>query len=437
MALYDIGLFDMHLLKGKFTGGAGVNMASLFDSLTNEYKVLYLPRSEILYDRSEDERVSLLDRVKIIEKNGTRVSKTFKRIISDPLNYHTLSYKNLRAFLLSGYIKESGDARILYDNDFTSIWYPYPLYGGDIFEISSKSSVKKIGITLRGTNTVTLENHLKIIKLIFHNEGINLNPGFIRRYIELLITPYHMNYQMRFMKKNPKLKFIGVINKLHIGIFTDVQPSREDIQFYHLFPADEIIIPLDFYQIKASDRVFYYARLVPEKGIFEIPFIALNLKQMGLKIKLRVAGQFSLESDKRTFFNLIRKLGVDDVVEYLGFLRVEDLKRELGSSKVLVYPSHSDVTSTVILQTLSQGTVVVAYDIPMLRSMYESINPVIFTNEYDTEEMAKKTAYFLTHDRERESLFDTYSKDFIGLHSSRTNVFKSIKEMLDCELTLL
>lgn len=158
---------------------------------------------------------------------------------------------------------------------------------------------------------------------------------------------------------------------------------------------------------------------------------------MRLNFRFRIAGQFTFETDRNAFFNLVRKLGVEDVVEYLGFLPLEGLHKELSNSKILVYPSHSDTFSIAVIQALSQGVAVVAYDIPMLRSKYENIKPVVFVNEYDTEEMAKKIAYFLVHNEERESLFDNASKDFIDLHSSRTSVFKRIKEMLDRELTSL
>ena len=437
MPLYDIGLFDFHLIRGRLSGGADANTASILPSLMKEYKVLYFPRSEILYNLSEAERCTLLDKLKIMEGNGLNVSETFKKVISRKSNFGFLSYKNARNILLSGYSSEAQNARILYDNDFNSIWYPYPLYDGDIFEVSCRSGVNKIGVTLRGTNTINLENHLKIMKIIFANERLGGNISSIKRYLELFITPYHMDYQISRMKKNPKLRFIGVVNKMYMNIFESFKPKRYDIRFYYLHPSDETIFPVNLHNKKADDRIFYFARLVPEKGIFEIPYIALSLKHMRLNFKFRIAGQFTFEPDRNAFFNLIRKLGVEDVVEYLGFLPLEDLHKELANSKIFVYPSHSDTFSIAVIQALSQGIAVVAYDIPMLRSMYENIKPVVFVDEYNTEEMAKKIAYFLVHNEERESLFDSASKDFIDLHSSRTRVFKRIKEMIDRELTSL
>ncbi|MEM1659507.1 MAG: glycosyltransferase [Candidatus Jordarchaeales archaeon] len=109
----------------------------------------------------------------------------------------------------------------------------------------------------------------------------------------------------------------------------------------------------------------------------------------------------------------------------------------VSRSKVLIYPSHSDTFSLVVLEALFLGCSVVAYDIPAIRSVYRGLKPVKVVKEYDYVNMAEEAIRMLKRDiaEHEEEHLDEDFMDFLRMHSSWRNVAKAdieaIKEMID------
>jgi glycosyltransferase involved in cell wall biosynthesis len=106
-----------------------------------------------------------------------------------------------------------------------------------------------------------------------------------------------------------------------------------------------------------------YARLAPEKGIFDVLQIWYYVTEKKPDAKLIVTGQFVNESVKSRFFKLQERLNLKKNVIYLGFLEHKKLYGYVKSSKILIYPSRLDSISLVVLESLACGLPVVAYDI--------------------------------------------------------------------------
>ncbi|MEM1626618.1 MAG: glycosyltransferase family 4 protein [Sulfolobaceae archaeon] len=160
-----------------------------------------------------------------------------------------------------------------------------------------------------------------------------------------------------------------------------------------------------------EDYAVYFARLVPQKGIREIPKIAKLLKDY----KILVFGKFFRESEKRLFLKSIPKN-----VEYMGFVSEEELYKYVSKSKVLLYPSHQDGFSLVVLESLALRTPVVAYDIPAINSVYGNLPPVKIVKEFDIPNFSRTSLKFLNmSDEEIFSLFENpITREFLELHSS-------------------
>ncbi|WP_338598815.1 glycosyltransferase [Sulfolobus tengchongensis] len=164
----------------------------------------------------------------------------------------------------------------------------------------------------------------------------------------------------------------------------------------------------------------FYARLVPQKGIRELPKIAGLLDE-----KIIVFGKFFNERDKRL-------LTSNPKIEYRGYRPIEEVYDTVGRAKVLIYPSHQDGFSLVALDTLALGTSIVAYDIPAMRFVFSNLKPVKIVKEYDVKSMAHTANSILKmKDEEYES---EHSEDnvrkFLELHSSWANVAKETHDFL-------
>ena len=117
---------------------------------------------------------------------------------------------------------------------------------------------------------------------------------------------------------------------------------------------------------KEKPDAFFFSRLAPEKGIYDLPEIALEMAQKKPDLKFSVAGRFGSVAFQNRYENLVTQSGVTGCLGYKGFLNQAELYSLVKAAKVLVYPSSHDAFPLVVLETLACGTPVVAYDIPAI-----------------------------------------------------------------------
>lgn len=150
----------------------------------------------------------------------------------------------------------------------------------------------------------------------------------------------------------------------------------------------------DFEQISSAEKekgeyCIHYSRLIPSKGILEIPFIwKMFSKKFTGRLQLYVVGKFEDKRVEEAFNLLISNLGLKDQVKYLGYLEKNRLRRLVTNAKALIYPSHFDAFSLTIVESLSLGTPVIAYDIPGTKLNFSENKNVIIVPEYDVNAMA-------------------------------------------------
>ncbi|MCS7135382.1 MAG: glycosyltransferase [Nitrososphaerota archaeon] len=181
---------------------------------------------------------------------------------------------------------------------------------------------------------------------------------------------------------------------------------------------------------KKEDVAIYYARLHSSKGLFDIPPIAKKLASEGYR--LVIVGDFVNAVEKNIFFRLCKEQGIKNI-EYLNWLPREDLLDIVSRSKVLIYPSHLDSFSLVVLEALFLGCSVVAYDIPAIRSIYKDLKPVRIVREYDYRKMAGEAIKILKRDidEHEEEHLDKDFMNFLKIHSSWRNVAKADIEAIE------
>jgi len=107
-------------------------------------------------------------------------------------------------------------------------------------------------------------------------------------------------------------------------------------------------------------------------------------------------------------------------VRLTGGLSKAELYGLLSRAKVLLYPSHSDSFSIVVLESLACGTPVVAYDIPGPRSVYGDLPAVRFVKEFDRRAMAEEAVSLamLGDDEYSAVVRDERVLSFLKEHSS-------------------
>ncbi|MCW3996783.1 MAG: glycosyltransferase family 4 protein [Candidatus Bathyarchaeota archaeon] len=114
------------------------------------------------------------------------------------------------------------------------------------------------------------------------------------------------------------------------------------------------------------DAVFF-SRLVPEKGIYDLPEIATLLVNEKTDLRFLVLGKFDSLGMKANYENLVKNHNLSKNLVYGGYLEGEALFSVVKAAKVMVYPSLHDAFPLVVLESLAAGTPVVAYDVPAIR----------------------------------------------------------------------
>ena len=148
---------------------------------------------------------------------------------------------------------------------------------------------------------------------------------------------------------------------------------------------------------------FFFSRLSPEKGIFDLPEIAFNVAQNKPDLKFLFAGRFGLAAFKNRFDGLVAAKKLGGKLMYRGFLPESELYGLVKSSRVLLYPSRHDAFPLVVLETLACGTPVIAYGIPAITSNFPS-DVVMRVPVGDTKQMAAQASKIIMNPELRHSL---------------------------------
>jgi len=109
---------------------------------------------------------------------------------------------------------------------------------------------------------------------------------------------------------------------------------------------------------KEAKKIVYVGRIAPKKGICDalnsIAELAMNFDP---EIRFLVAGFGAYKKELQLQINA---LGIDNNVEFLGFIKQTDLPRLYASCDILVLPSLSEGLPNVIMEAMACGLPVVA-----------------------------------------------------------------------------
>ncbi|MCG2874865.1 MAG: glycosyltransferase [Acidilobus sp.] len=140
---------------------------------------------------------------------------------------------------------------------------------------------------------------------------------------------------------------------------------------------------------KAYDVVFH-ARIERLKGVFDFIAAVKGLSELKKDVRAVVVGGAS-ESMAKEVMSYAANLGVAENIEFRFNASSDEVLRLLASSKAFVYPSRADAFPLVVLESLSCGTPVVAYDIPAIRFNYAGTRAVIRVRPLDVKGLVNET----------------------------------------------
>lgn len=227
----------------------------------------------------------------------------------------------------------------------------------------------KLANYLRRKNVDILHTHL------FEPSVIGLLAGTLARTKMRIETRHYSDYHTR-INKRWHVRLDQLCTRLSHGVIAVSQHTADHLISAEQAPPEKLHVVLngiDFARVKRSDNydrnrvrqefaeeethlLLIAARLHPEKG-YEYLFQAiteLKLRFNG-KIKLLVAGAGPF---LHRYQELVRTLGCEDVVTFLGFRK--DLPDLMAAVDLFVLPSVAEAFGLVLAEALYLGTPVVA-----------------------------------------------------------------------------
>jgi glycosyltransferase involved in cell wall biosynthesis len=120
-----------------------------------------------------------------------------------------------------------------------------------------------------------------------------------------------------------------------------------------------------YFDIKPSPqpgRLVFAGRVIPRKGLIDLIEAFAHVARIH-NATLRIAGSLSDHAYVRQVKLHVRKLGLDEQVEFLGVLNDAEVIREFTTAHALVLPSYQETAPMVVLQAMAAGVPVIATNV--------------------------------------------------------------------------
>ncbi len=399
-----LGIVYSNLIAPNFAGGGSVHSYEVVKRLKEEFEIVYYPSSPSLKWPKE----KLVEKAKELESSGIKVDQGFYSILDTNLSLKkSILNPNKASEAFSRYY-DVEKVDFLYEPDHTSF---------DIYYLGAKRG--SYGFTIH--EPLYYSNSLEYLKRLIKFYGINprTGKGFHTRFLYNELVSKRINRKL--ISRYPP-KFVASVSE---GSLYWSGIKGEVINPGNAFDSSL----LKYRDSGKDDYVVFWSRLNQDKGIREVPEVmkAINSRR---KTKLVLMGKFFDKYNEEIFWNKIKKYNIE--VEYLGFVDRGKLNDVVSKARCLIYPSHVDGFSLVVLESLALGTPVVAYDIPTVKSVYSNLSGVIFVPEFDVKAMAEAALRLIYMDEEKydEMMNEENLLKFLNIHSSWDNVAKSVKEVI-------
>jgi len=393
-------------------GGGELRPYNVVKFLSKKAKITVVPPLSALCGKDVNEIIKDVRSLNVIVPD--KAQELAKKCKSYPKN--PLSLVKMERDYYSNFLEEAKASDIIL-SDHAS----YHLVSA--ISLLKEKSTAKSTIVLQDGNLKSIYSLKYMIKLRGFN-ALTLLKYFRNSYSNLI-----------FKKYSKDVDFLLAVSKASIDEFKELGLVRRETPWRVLKPAYAFEKELlNYSSSDKEDYAIFFARLVPEKGIFELPKIWKKVRERIPNAKLIVMGKFYNEKVKKKFIQMAKDAGI----EYIGYLPryspKGELLRAVAKARLFVYPTHFDGFSMVTLESLALKTPVVAYDIPAIREIFGKLKAVKFVKEFDVNDMANRIVEFYNL-REYDNLFDEEYKSFINLYSSWENVaeaeYNALEEFLE------
>lgn len=354
-------------------------------------EVVLVPPVEYLCRKESAETLDIL------MKNGVKVPEgVFESLNTCKLSRNPMTMIKLELDYYSMFVKEASESDAVFSD------HELYLYVAAMSYLKRRTGVKSVLLNQAG--------HLSALMSLSWN--LKVRGANLITFLKYLRNIYTFSV---FKKYSKDLDLLLGVSKSSIEELKKLKMVREDIPLKALNPPLAIELEkLPKYDGEKENYAVFFARLIPEKGIFDLLKAWREVRKELGNVKLVISGRFYNKGVERKFMSL-----KSDSVVYNGFLPKEELYSTVTKAKVFIYPTHFDSFSIVMLESLALRTPVVAYALPAIAEVYGGLDAVKLVSEFDVKGMARKTIeIFRMKEEDYHSMFNRRYDEFMAFYSS-------------------
>jgi glycosyltransferase involved in cell wall biosynthesis len=148
-------------------------------------------------------------------------------------------------------------------------------------------------------------------------------------------------------------------------------------------------------------RIVCVGRLSPEKGYFGLLEALGHLATRGIAFNLLVIGDGPSAGQ---ILSSARQLGLDERIEFAGFLPEEETLRRIAGADIFVLPSLMEGLPVVLIEALALGKPVLASRVAGIPELLEEGQSGLMFTPSDWSDLAEKLERLLTDESLRRHL---------------------------------
>ncbi len=269
---------------------------------------------------------------------------------------------------------------------------------------STEGSMGLAGIYLKNAFSVKAHFYIHTDWVMFARKVLNLDGHNINR-VRRLLRAYYKFYDSLFVLNTDQQKWLTGKNMGFDPDKVHLTAHWVDEEFTPHAPDKEKLFGFG----KESFVILYSGRLSKEKGVLELPLIYKNLKTAISKVKIVIAGTGPAEAELKQML---------PEASYLGWVDHDKLPEIYSSSDILILPSKFDTFSCSVLESISCGLPVIAYNIKGPKDIIRDQENGFLVNTID--EMKNKLVDYMAHGEKKNSFREKalqraleYKKDLI------------------------
>jgi glycosyltransferase involved in cell wall biosynthesis len=301
-----------------------------------------------------------------------------------------------------------------------------------IFHIPVRINAKPVQIiSSQWTLSHTVkQNKFSLIHFLSHTDAsFRLNSPFIVSVMDTITLSQSNLYTRTQQIKQQMMHAIGQrIVQRAIRIIAISEHTKKDIVKYYNVPSEKIDVVylaadkyfFDPYSKNEKDAilakyginkpyVFYVGGIDPRKNV-NIIFKSLRLlleKQQYCPI-LAFAGNISNQREYPAMLNLIRTLGIENRIKFLGYVEDKDLPLLYSASIAFIYPSLYEGFGLPVLQAMAAGTPVITTKLSSIPEV--AGNAALYIDPNDPLSLAQTMEGIISNNTLRLSLIDAGRK---------------------------